>query len=237
MPKQKLQKQNVLQFRDGKIIRIKEFDQVFHKWKASFKEPLLEIGSGEGQQYKMLKQKLNNVIPSDIEDKRWDYNLGKLMIVNAEQLPFETDSIQTVFSSNVLEHIYEIDESLSEMKRVLHPSGVMIHIMPTRAWKVVQFFGYHLSKTRDMLATGRLFNPFVKSLVHGVSRNSISEYDYFSSKQWQKKFDSAGFKIEETTDLLFYSPYRFFPNAIKVRKFLASTGLSSCKAYLISHKQ
>ena len=43
-----------------------------------------------------------------------------------------------MFSSNVLEHIEQIDDSIVEMKRVLALNGIMIHSMPSTTWKMAQ---------------------------------------------------------------------------------------------------
>jgi len=229
----KLKKQNILQFRDGNGIRDEEFRLIIEAWNKNFIEPILEIGSGEGRQYSLLKEKYSDVIPSDINTERWNKNLGEIMELNSEKLPFDDNSINTIYSSNVLEHIQNVNLALKEMKRVLSPEGRMVHCMPTITWKFFQLLGYYPAKLRDLIATAKLFKPF-PNMVHGVSKNSVDEISYFMNKHWEIEFNEAGFQVEETSDLLFYSPYRFCPELLKIRRILASYGFVSCRAYLLS---
>jgi SAM-dependent methyltransferase len=229
----KLKKQNILQLRDGNGIRDEELRLTIEVWNKYFKEPILEIGSGEGRQYSPLKEKFSNVIPSDVNTERWDKNLGEIMELNAEKLPFDDNSIGLVYSSNVIEHIEDIELALKEMKRVLKPEGRIIHLVPTVTWKIFQLLGYYPAKIRDLIATAKLFKPF-PNMVHGVSKNSVDEIFYFTETHWKNKFNEAGLQLEGTSNLVFYTPYRFCPEMLKFRRLLASYGFVSCRAYLLS---
>ncbi len=46
-------------------------------------------------------------------------------------LPFVDSSFDAIYSNNVVEHFYDIDQALREMHRVLVPSGVLISVLPT----------------------------------------------------------------------------------------------------------
>ncbi|MBH49896.1 MAG: hypothetical protein CMG69_03990 [Candidatus Marinimicrobia bacterium] len=228
----RLKVRNILQFRDGIGIRKEEFRIVYEIWKEYFDEPILEIGSGEGLQYKLLRRYFQNVIPSDVNINRWDKSLGEIRKINSEQLPFDDNSINTIYSSNVIEHIEDIKLALKEMRRVLKPDGYIIHLVPTVSWKVSHLFGYYPAKFRDLIATGKLFKPFPS--VHGVSKNNFYELYNFSNRYWLKEFKNARLELKGVENLLFYTPYRFFPNILKFRRKLASYGFVSCRAYLLS---
>lgn len=74
------------------------------------------------------------------------------VICPAHQLAFPGNSFDTVFSTQVLEHVYEHDEMIKEIYRVLRPGGHIILTVPF-AWELHEepydFFRYtkHALKT------------------------------------------------------------------------------------------
>jgi len=47
-----------------------------------------------------------------------------------ERLPFEGDQFDYIVTSHVLEHVWDLIACFDEMKRVLKPYGLMVHILP-----------------------------------------------------------------------------------------------------------
>ena len=47
-------------------------------------------------------------------------------------LPFESGSCDFLFSEQVFEHVQNYDETLAEIRRVLKPGGVSLHVFPAR---------------------------------------------------------------------------------------------------------
>ena len=54
---------------------------------------------------------------------------------DGKQIPLASDTVDVVFSSNVLEQVPDVEGPLGEMKRVLVPGGLAIHVLPTPAWR------------------------------------------------------------------------------------------------------
>ncbi len=131
---------------------------------------------------------------------------------------FEDGSFDLVFSSNMLEHIPDLPRCLNECKRVLHPEGVMIHMLPSRSWKAFNF----------LLAPFRLRIPH----VHRTSSNHLSEWYGFGSTVWEGKFANAGLKLVQTVRLPFYVGHgnRFIP----IIKLGNTAGLSGSFAYILT---
>ena len=48
------------------------------------------------------------------------------------RIPFENDEFDMVVSHEVLEHVQNYEEALREVRRVLKPDGISIHIFPSR---------------------------------------------------------------------------------------------------------
>ncbi|MDR0368275.1 MAG: class I SAM-dependent methyltransferase [Bacteroidales bacterium] len=81
----------------------------------------LEIGSGGG----FLKEVFPNVITSDVLD------LDTVdMTCNAQQLPFNNESLAAIMMLNVFHHIPKPHQFLEEAQRTLVPNGKIIMIEP-----------------------------------------------------------------------------------------------------------
>ena len=53
-----------------------------------------------------------------------------LKTADGEKLPLPSDSIDVVFASEVLEHIYDTENAFSEIARVLKPNGLLLITVP-----------------------------------------------------------------------------------------------------------
>ncbi len=51
-------------------------------------------------------------------------------------IPLPDASVDVVFSSNVLEHVRDLASLQTEIKRVLAPNGMCLHVLPTHAWRM-----------------------------------------------------------------------------------------------------
>ena len=65
------------------------------------------------------------------------------LVCDATRLPFRDASFDFIFSSSVLEHIRDRGPLYRELRRCLRPGGVMVHIMPSRTWKLLQLLFYY----------------------------------------------------------------------------------------------
>ena len=91
-----------------------------------------------GVQTAALRELFDEVTPIDTVPY---CDVDGMVVTDAADLPFEDDSFDLIFSSNVLEHVRQLNDAFDEMKRVLAPGGIMIHSMPTGTWKIVQLVG------------------------------------------------------------------------------------------------
>jgi 2-polyprenyl-6-hydroxyphenyl methylase/3-demethylubiquinone-9 3-methyltransferase len=108
------------------VIRDWEWDSISNYIKQNSK--FLDVGCGAG--YAMLKaQKDRNCIVGGIDPNPGAHGVGRFLkeLVEspeikqgfAENLPFENEIFDVVYSSHVLEHVNDEQKSLQEMKRVL----------------------------------------------------------------------------------------------------------------------
>ena len=59
-------------------------------------------------------------------------------------VPYPDESFDAVFSSNVLEHVVELDRLVTDTGRVLEPGGTAVHAMPTPSWRAWSSLTYLL---------------------------------------------------------------------------------------------
>ena len=72
---------------------------------------ILDFGYGDGFQANYFKNKKFNVSAIDIENRQdlVDKNIDYL-IYDGKKIPFENNKFDIIFSSNVLEHLENLDE-------------------------------------------------------------------------------------------------------------------------------
>lgn len=114
-------------------IRAYELEQYLRHFPAGAR--ILEIGGGTGMQAKLLTKRGFKVTTIDIPNSTYSDDLVfDVTPYDGKKIPLPDDSVDIVFSSNVLEHIPHIDDFHNEMNRVMRPGGIGVHAMPTGVW-------------------------------------------------------------------------------------------------------
>lgn len=117
------------------FLRLRDLHQILSEIPLEGVTRVLELGAGDGVQTDALRRQFPEVISIDISPSS---EMQDVIVADASNLPFIDGYFDLVFSSNVLEHVEQIDDSIVEMKRVLGSNGIMIHSMPSSIWKMVQ---------------------------------------------------------------------------------------------------
>lgn len=222
---------------------------------------ILEIGGGTGLQAKQLSELGFKVETIDLPQSTYSEDrVFPVKEYDGKNIPFPDDSFDVVFSSNVLEHIFDLDGIFSEFIRVLKPDGINVHIMPTGTWRFwTNVTNYLEFIQRLLLSFGilipRSFNPGeirrlylwarqVIALVvtyaipprHGEIGSSVSEIYTFSSAWWLRKFEHSELNLESMKPMgLFYTGHMFLGARWKLEsreKWAAILG-SSCNMYIL----
>ena len=101
---------------------------------------ILDYGCGSARHtYEFLDNGYENCHGFDIKDYvnlqdprdkfRFKFSEGKL--------PFDDNTFDFIFSTQVFEHVMDYDTALSEVARVLKPGGISIHIFPAK-WSIIE---------------------------------------------------------------------------------------------------
>lgn len=211
------------------LTRDLEIDKVVTFFRAGAR--ILEIGAGTGQQAQKLAERGFEVTAVEVPDSNYaQARVFPVIEYDGRSLPFDNASFDIVFSSNVLEHVLDLRQINSEIRRVLKPGGYAIHVLPTHNWR----FWTTLSAFPDALlyaATLRsrllprspsvaavrqslaawwgvakhLSRPF-RQRRHGERGNIVSETWLFHPSWWRRAFRADGFEsVHDCPMGLFYT--------------------------------
>lgn len=93
------------------------------------KGKLMDFGCGR-KPYENLFS-VNEYIGVDIEKSGHDHALSKVDVYyDGKTIPFPAETFDSIFCSEVLEHVFNLDEMLMELNRVLKKGGQMLITVP-----------------------------------------------------------------------------------------------------------
>jgi SAM-dependent methyltransferase len=186
---------------------------------------LLEIGAGTGWQAKALTEAGYRVEAIDLPPESGISGHARarewpITDYDGVHIPFPDNSFDVIYSSNVLEHVVELDLLTKEMKRVLRRGGIALHLLPNRQWRLLSLVSYYPGQALDFArwlrrrkaavgpaeasnggpstsgrslpgkALHRLLPP-----THGAVGTPISEIARFSKHSWDSYFERSGWTI------------------------------------------
>jgi len=186
---------------------------------------LLEIGAGTGWQAKALADTgyavtaIDLPATSDISThaRKRDW---PIVDYDGSHIPFGDESFDIIYSSNVLEHVVDLDRLTADMKRVLRPGGLALHLVPNGNWRVLSLITYYPGQAIDALrwlrrrqpasatasgpANGRRTSSLIAKAArrllphaHGSSGSALSEIRRFSKARWDDYFARTGWEVIE----------------------------------------
>jgi SAM-dependent methyltransferase len=125
-------------------LRRREFAAVFGSVPPGSLGNMLEIGSGDGFLAAMLAPLGKSLLTTEYAPGAASHgrDLPRLRC-SVTALPFGNASFDFIFSSSVLEHVRDRGGAMAELRRCLRPHGVMIHLMPSPTWKLLQLALYY----------------------------------------------------------------------------------------------
>lgn len=140
--------------------RFKNISQLIEPVKGE----VLDVGSADGTFTEIItnQSKAKKVIGIDVlrgsvkyANKRFKKNKRmEFLVADAHQLPFKNNRFEAVFCLEALEHIFDPQKVLSEIRRVLKPGGYLVILVPTNNflfkiiwWFVLHTWGRHWQET------------------------------------------------------------------------------------------
>lgn len=231
-------------------LRNAEFSCVKHYFHAGIH--VLEIGGGNGFQASLLDSLGAKVKSIDVALPVGQQTFFAVEIYDGLTIPFSDATFDVVFSSNVLEHVQDINVMMAEIRRVLKADGIAIHILPTPAWRFWTSLTHYAYLAMRVLGLRRPVSggnvpslgekmqrsglwATVKRVIvagpHGEYPSAVSELWYFSKARWLELFRKNGFQaISSSPSGIFYTGYSVVNGlSVSVRQKLAKIlGSSTC---------
>ena len=241
------------------VTRRIEFERMIEQVPLSSSVTVLELGSGDGYQLHLLRQRFRRVLSIDPDHR--PAHVEGFCFSTAEHLPFPAGAFDLIVSSCVLEHLVDRHRAMEEALRVLRPGGYLAHTVPTCFWKALSLLlnpvGYPIRvwekwralrgghpeeggharlggdearQPRILQVLGRWFYP----PIHGTYRSHWAEYQTYSRRRWRELFSHPQLVLVAEVPLLCYSHFgllRF--RFIGLRRWLAQHGLTSTRAFIL----
>jgi len=169
-----------------------DFYKIFKKSIDQNAKMMVELGSGGG----FIKEIMPDVITSDIIKVP---NAG--MSFSAEQMPFESSSVDTFFMIDVLHHIKGPRVFFSEAQRCLRKSGKIVMIEPANTlWSGFIFKNFH-HELFDTSAGWEMNKVGPLSDANGALAWIIFQRD---RKLFESEFENLKIK-----SICFHTPFRY----------------------------
>jgi 2-polyprenyl-3-methyl-5-hydroxy-6-metoxy-1,4-benzoquinol methylase len=170
---------------------------------------ILDYGCFDGTITQLLAKKAKEVVGVDNSESAVstvvNRGLHASLIIN-DRIPYNDGYFDTVLASEVIEHIFDTDKFLSEVYRVLRPSGTLIISTPNLA-----SIGSRLT-----LLCGE--TPWMMEI--NASDKTSGHIRYFTHKTLKGLLAKNGFKVEiSTSDLIHITPYFYTSNNAISTKF------------------
>jgi len=222
---------------------------------------VLDIGAGTGWQAQMIADAGYAVEAIDLPTSTYvNDRVFSIRDYDGCRIPFPAGTFDVVYSSNVLEHVIRPEAFQSEIRRVLRPAGVAIHVVPSamwRFWSILTHYPYialrlieHFFSAKQQsssqtapagrVKTGHYLGPALQRLFvpqrDGEAGNALTEIYHFSRWRWRSLFHRTGWIIESrVSNDLFYTAYYLLGIrlSLEARSRLSRILGSSCHIFVL----
>jgi len=219
---------------------------------------VLEIGAGTGQQALELQRRSFDVNAIEVADSAYaSARVFPVIDYDGVHIPFPSENFDVIFSSNALEHVRDLTGLHAEIHRVLKPSGIAIHVLPTHAWRFWSTLSSFVSGpiylssalrrmlpgSRDRRSVSRAWYEAIRALGaavlqprHGERGFGLAELWLFHPRWWRRNFECNGFALLYDKPMgLFYTGSMVFGARLSLerRARLAQILGSSCHLYVM----
>lgn len=153
------------------------------------KKKVLDIGCSDGTISEMIARNNNEVYGVDVSESALKIALSRgleayKVDLESEEFPFSENYFDVVVAGEIIEHIFDTDEFLNKIKKVLKPDGSLIITTPNLA----------TLGRRLLLLLGK--NPLIEVSVDGEAAGHIR---YFVKETLVNLLEKHDFKIDEFT--------------------------------------
>ena len=162
---------------------------------------VLDLGVGRGGFYRDAKARGYDVSGIDVNPK---WAKDGVLLARAEELPFPDESFDFVNMNEVIEHVDDPDQALSELHRVLRPGGEAYVSVPHR----FMLYDHHYK----LPFVNFLPRSFFRKETDGANgRQNLGDMHYYTFSGFKKA--AHRFTVEDVRGL----PFHFLWGTMHVR--------------------
>jgi SAM-dependent methyltransferase len=154
---------------------------LFSRYKNRLTPPILDLGCGDGSFTSTFMSRVDYGVDPDPEALRVAEQYGiysQVLTTTDGRIPLRDGVARSVFSNSVLEHVFDLDQTLREVARVLDAGGVFVFAVPTSHFTA--HVARHFGDVRARQVDARFYH-----------RNMLSP------EEWPRRLDAACFEVEE----------------------------------------
>lgn len=190
--------------------------------------PVLDLGCGNGRFAKVVfKDKLDyglDISREVIKIAKSNKAYRNYIVADAHHIPLGNQSIQTVFSNSVFEHIADLEGVLAEISRILKPGGQLI--FTTHAPTSKEFYGLKIFNKLNLKTLSKIY---LKIFIQALQIRTL-----WDLKVWRKKLKTVGLRLAESKVIIspksayffeLFLPYTFIQNRLTFLKKIRLTPL------------
>jgi ubiquinone/menaquinone biosynthesis C-methylase UbiE len=167
--------------------------------KLSSEDNLLEVGCGEGYGTKMISSNVKKIVGLDVDSDLIVYASEKYSSENCiyqyydgKKIPFDNNTFDAAISFQVIEHIDDDRNYISEINRVLKPPGIFILTTPNRLTRLKDrqrpYNKYHVREYSPQQLEQLLMIFYSKVTVLGIqAKKDIREFEFKRIARIQRK--------------------------------------------------
>ncbi len=197
-----------------------ELDFTFDKIAPGTGASILELGGGNGLQAHLLSLKGYTVQSIDTVKWREAKQYFDVALYDGIHIPAKDQSFDIIYSSNVLEHVADLEGLLLDCRRVLKPTGLAVHVLPSSAWRFWSILTHYIFVFRRMRALFRKARPEIdepsdnamtyerrgriwmikNALVppaHGEFSSCVAELYQYSKSAWRRRFYKMNWEVTD----------------------------------------
>lgn len=161
---------------------------------------VLEVGVGNGSHAQLLARHSGNFTGIDLTDygirstsermKVFGLNKANIVQMNAEDLQFESNSFDFVWSWGVIHHSANPPQILKEIHRVLKPGGTFKAMVYYRSFWSYYAFGLLAGICKGYFFKGDSLHEAVQKITDGAIAR------YYTASEWCGELKNAGLAID-----------------------------------------
>lgn len=182
------------------LLKKYEYDIIAH-FTSELKPVVVDVGCGDGvfsaATFDGIQMIGIDVSKRELSKAKKKAVYHSVILAEARFLPIKSDSLNTVISISVLEHIPKLDDVLKELYRILCKSGVLFFTVPAKIYNDSFFISKMLSSFSRIAYVEKMRERYIKWM-----EGSLHHLHYFDVSITKRRLSKLGFSNVEAKWLI-----------------------------------